>query len=76
VSTVLILVLSVPNLSFADTGILVDCDKSTAFTKRLNGIESSTIIKSFHETTSKNIEHNFILKVKPTQYWLKLKYST
>jgi len=37
VSTVLILVLSVPNLSFADTGILVDCDKSTAFTKRLNG---------------------------------------
>ncbi len=37
VPTVLILILSVPQTSFADTGILIDCDKSTAFTKRLNG---------------------------------------
>ncbi len=30
------LIFNLPNASFANTGILIDCDKSPAFTKRLN----------------------------------------
>ncbi len=35
-SVFFVLISSVPKISFADTGILIDCDKSPAFTKRLN----------------------------------------
>lgn len=36
VCVVFMLILIIPNLSLASTGILVDCDKSPAFSKRLN----------------------------------------
>lgn len=49
---VLGLILNNPNISFADGGILVDCDKSPAFTKRLN-----TSLKKL-ETRLKKYEPN------------------
>lgn len=36
VCTIFLLIFSLPNASLANTGVLVDCDQSTAFTKRLN----------------------------------------
>ena len=35
-SSIFIIIFNFPNASFASTGILVDCDKSPAFTKRMN----------------------------------------
>ncbi len=46
------LIFNSPNISFADGGILIDCDKSPAFTKRLN-----TSLKKL-ETRLKRYEAN------------------
>ena len=46
------LIFNSPNISFADGGILVDCDKSPAFNKRLN-----TSLKKL-ETRLKKYEAN------------------
>jgi hypothetical protein len=35
-SLILALIFNSPNISFADGGVLIDCDKSPAFNKRLN----------------------------------------
>ena len=35
-SSIFIIIFNFPNASLASTGILVDCDKSPAFTKRMN----------------------------------------
>ena len=51
-SLILALIFNSPNISFADGGILVDCDKSPAFNKRLN-----TSLKKL-ETRLKKYEAN------------------
>jgi photosystem I subunit 3 len=51
-SLILALIFNSPNLSFADGGILVDCDKSAVFNKRLN-----TSLKKL-ETRLKKYEAN------------------
>ena len=51
-SLILALIFNSPNISFADGGILIDCDKSPAFNKRLN-----TSLKKL-ETRLKKYEAN------------------
>ena len=55
------LIFNSPNISFADGGILIDCDKSPAFTKRLNS-EVKKLDNRLKLYTPESKESKFLLQ--------------